>query len=111
MKTLQASLAVALTMVASAGFAQAPQTNPSNPPATAHQGQVDHSKMVMSGKKAVDHSKMAASEFAALDKNKDGKLSAAEVPAKSAIKPHFSMLDTNRDGALSKAEHAKHHGK
>lgn len=125
MKTLQTSIVVVLSVVAGAAFAQTPQAKPtSTPAATAQQGQmdhskmdmsgtkpVDHSKMDMSGKKSVDHAKMATSEFAALDKNKDGKLSAAEVPAKSAIKPHFSVLDTNKDGALSKAEHAKHHGK
>ena len=112
MKTLQTSIVVVLSVVAGAAFAQTPQAKPtSTPAATAQQGQMDHSNMDMSGKKSVDHAKMAAGEFTALDKNKDGKLSAAEVPAKSAIKPHFSMLDTNKDGALSKTEHAKHHGK
>jgi uncharacterized protein involved in copper resistance len=124
MKNFQTSLVVALSVMTGAVSAQAPQAKPSNPAATAQQGQMDHSKMGMagnkpmdhskmdmSGKKPVDHAKMAANEFAALDKNKDGKLSAAEVPAKSSIKPHFAMLDANKDGTLSKAEHARHHGK
>ena len=112
MNTLQTSLVVLLSAVAGVAFAQTPHAKPSSSTAaTTQQGQVDHSKMDMSGKKSVDHGKMAASEFAALDKNKDGKLSAAEVPASSPIKSHFSMLDANKDGALSKAEHVKHHGK
>lgn len=112
MKTLHISLVLGLSALAGAAFAQTPQKATTSPPAaTTPHGQMDHSKMDMSGKKPVDHAKMAAGEFTALDKNKDGKLSAAEVPAKSSIKPHFSMLDTNKDGTLSKAEHAKHHGK
>ena len=112
MNTLQTSLVVVLSAVAGLAFAQTPQVKPSSSPAaTTQHGQMDHSKMDKSGKKPVDHGKMAASEFAALDKNKDGKLSAAEVPEKSSLKPHFAMLDANKDGTLSKTEHAKHHGK
>jgi Ca2+-binding EF-hand superfamily protein len=119
MKRMHTSLLLLLLLPATAGvaFAQAPQTMSTNPPAsTAQHGQMDHGamghgQMDRSSKKPADHAKMAANEFASLDKNKDGKLSAAEVPAKSALKPHFSMLDANKDGALSKAEHAKHHGK
>lgn len=112
MKKVHIALVVAISAFAGSAFAQAPQKTTSTPPAASTQhGQMDHSKMDMSGKKPADHSKMAASEFAALDKNKDGKLSAAEVRAKSSLKPHFAMLDANKDGTLSKAEHAKHHGK
>lgn len=48
------------------------------------QGQMNHGRMDISGKKPADHQQMANDEFAALDKNKDG--------------------------CLSKAEFAKHHG-
>jgi len=81
-----------------------------DPPKTAdQQDKTDHSKMDMSGKQT-DHKKMAADEFAALDKNKDGKLTKAELPKDSPVRPHFEMLDADKNGSLSSAEFAGHHG-
>lgn len=81
-----------------------------DPPKTAdQQDKTDHSKMDMSGKKT-DHKKMAADELAALDKNKDGKLTKAELPKDSPVRPHFEMLDADKDGSLSSAEFAGYHG-
>ncbi|MEO6227868.1 MAG: hypothetical protein ABIO61_08470 [Thermomonas sp.] len=71
---------------------------------------MDHSKMDMAGMKSADHQKMAAEEFAKLDKNKDGKLSKAEIPAQHPMYAHFDMLDDNKDGSVSKDEFAQHHG-
>ena len=71
---------------------------------------MDHSKMDMSGMKSPEHQKMAAEEFAKLDKNKDGKLSKAEIPAQHPMYAHFDMLDGNKDGSVSKDEFTKHHG-
>ncbi|WP_372363569.1 hypothetical protein ACCQ07_22330 (plasmid) [Xanthomonas sp. NCPPB 3583] len=101
---LKAHLALLpLTLVAGMALAH-------DPPKTADQeDKVDHSKMDMSGKQA-DHKKMAADEFAALDKNKDGKLTKAELPKDSPVRPHFEMLDADKDGSLSSAEFAGHHG-
>ena len=73
-------------------------------------GKMDHGKMDMSGLKSPEHQKMAAEEFAKLDKNKDGKLSKAEIPAQHPMYVHFDMLDSNKDGSVSKDEFAKHHG-
>ncbi len=85
-------------------------------------GKMDHSKMDMqhdkmghgmmdmSGMKSADHQKMAAVEFAKLDKNKDGKLSKAEIPAQHPMYAHFDMLDGNKDGSVSNGEFTKHHG-
>ena len=100
-------LALSLMLAAGTALAAAPQTTTSKPAATQP---MDHSKMDMSGKKPADHQQMANDEFAALDKNKDGKLSAVEIPAKHPMAAHFGMLDTNEDGNLSKAEFAKQHG-
>lgn len=50
----------------------------------------------------------AQKEFRALDKNKDGKLSKAEMPAKHPMAAHFAMMDTDKDGMLSEAEFAGH---
>jgi len=71
---------------------------------------MDHSKMDMSGMKSPDHQTMAAGEFAKLDKNKDGKLSKAEIPAQHPLYAHFDMLDGNKDGSVSKDEFTTHHG-
>ena len=105
----------ALALILTAGSAVAAEPQATTKPATAapKQDQVDHSKM---GHGTVDHSKMSTdhhavpnNEFTTLDKNKDGKLTKAEFPAKHPLVAHFGMLDTNRDGSLSKAEFAKHH--
>ena len=72
-------------------------------------GAMDHSKMDMSGMKSPDHQKMAAGEFAKLDKNKDGKLSKAEIPSQHPLYAHFDMLDGNKDGSVSKDEFTQHH--
>lgn len=69
-----------------------------------------HDSMSKHHGKMMDHHKMAADEFASLDKNRDGKLSKAEIPAGHPLAAHFGMLDANKDGTLSKAEFAKHHG-
>src|SRR5690606_5330565 len=53
---------------------------------------MQHGKMDMSGMKSPEHQKMAAEEFAKLDKNKDGKLSKAEIPAQHPMYAHFDML-------------------
>ncbi len=50
----------------------------------------------------------AQKEFRALDKNKDGKLTKAEMPANHPMAAHFAMMDYNRDGLLSEAEYAGH---
>lgn len=85
-------------------------------------GKMDHSKMAMqhdkmdhgmkhmAGMKSSDHQKMAAEEFAKLDKNKDGKLSKAEIPAQHPLSAHFDMLDGNKNGSISKDEFTLHHG-
>lgn len=104
-----------LSLILTAGSVVAAEPQTTTKPTTAEpkQGQMDHSKM---GHGTMDHSKMPADhhavpsdEFTALDKNKDGKLTKAEFPAKHPLAAHFGMLDTNRDGSLSKAEFAKHH--
>lgn len=41
---------------------------------------------------------MAGDQFASLDKNRDGKVTPAEIPAEHLLAPHFGMLDTNKDG-------------
>ncbi len=71
---------------------------------------MQHDKMDMPAMNSSDHQKMAAEEFAKLDKNKDGKLSKAEIPAQHPLYAHFDMLDGNKDGSVSKDEFAKHHG-
>ena len=43
-----------------------------------------------------------ADPFAALDRNKDGKLTLAEVP--EAARPHFRSVDANGDGLVTKEE-------
>lgn len=91
-----------LTLIAGMALAHDP------PKAAAQQDKVDHSKMDMSGQQT-DHKKMAAAEFATLDKNKDGKLTKAELPKDSPIRPHFDMLDADKDGSLSNAEFAGYH--
>lgn len=91
-----------LTLIAGMALAHDP------PKVTTPQDKVDHSKMDTSGKQT-DHKKMAADEFAALDKNKDGKLTKAELPKDSPIRPHFDMLDADKDGSLSNAEFAGYH--
>lgn len=81
-----------------------------DPPKTAdQQAKTDHSKMDMSGTQT-NHKKMVADEFAALDQNKDGKLTKAELPKDSPVRPHFEMLDADKDGSLSRAEFSGHHG-
>lgn len=50
----------------------------------------------------------AQKEFRRLDKNKDGKLSKAEMPATHPMAAHFAMMDANKDGVLSEAEYAGH---
>ncbi len=97
-----ALIILAVALAAPAAFAHDPNEHDPKKQAQPH----DMSTM---SKGQADHDKMAANEFAALDKNKDGKLSKAEVPAKHAVAPHFAMLDTNKDGSLSRAEFAKHH--
>lgn len=83
---------------------------------------VDHSKMAgmdhgkMTG---MDHGKMAgmgkmsaaqhAVHFAKIDKNRDGFLTAAELP--KDMRPHFAMMDINKDGKLTVAECAAMHKK
>ncbi len=62
---------------------------------------------------AMGHAKPAAEtkaqkEFRALDKNKDGKLSKAELPSDHPMAGHFDMMDTDKDGALSEAEYTVH---
>ena len=77
--------------------------------AAGQQDKTDHSKMDMSGKQT-NHKKVAADEFAALDKNKDGKLTKAELPKDSPVGPHFDMLDVDKNGSLSGAEFSGYHG-
>ena len=50
----------------------------------------------------------AQKEFRALDKDKDGKLSKAEMPAKHPMAAHFAMMDADKDGVLSEAEYTGH---
>lgn len=50
----------------------------------------------------------AQKDFRALDKNKDGKLSKAELPSSHPMAGHFDMMDTDKDGALSEAEYTAH---
>jgi len=111
----QVTSLLALSLVFATGVVVA-----ADPPKTASQPAtpvMDHGKMDMQHEQ-MDHSKMnhgtdhhmANDEFATLDKNKDGKVSKAEIPAKHPLAAHFSMLDANKDGSLSQAEFAKHHG-
>lgn len=72
-------------------------------------GQDPHSK----DHAAMGHAKPAAEtqaqqEFRALDKNKDGKLSKAELPSNHPMASHFEMMDTDKDGVLSEAEYTAH---
>lgn len=96
MKLINTALALALLSYGTLAVAQTakPTTMPAQP--------MDHSKMHM------DHGDSKA-EFAKLDKNKDGKLSKAEIPSDNPLTHHFDMLDANKDGSLSAAEFAKHH--
>lgn len=96
---------------------------PASNPLSAHFGMLDTNKDgFLSRPEFAKHHRMHApgqtgtapgrhptsnNEFAALDRNRDGKLTAAELPA--GLAPHFSMLDTNKDGSLSQAEFARHH--
>lgn len=96
-------IAVAAALAAPAAFAHDPKEHDPKTQTQSH----DMSTMPM---EHTDHDKMAATEFAALDKNKDGRLSKAEIPAKHAVAPHFGMLDANKDGNLSPAEYAKAKG-
>jgi len=106
---------VLISLVLAAGTAQAaaPQ-NASKTQPTAGMQAMDHS--VMEGQMDHDQTTHEAApagqgdaEFVALDKNKDGKITKAELPTTHPLAPHFEMLDTNRDGALSPAEFAKRH--
>lgn len=96
MKTIASIFSLSLLLVLGAARAHDEPKTTTKPSATMH-----HSKR--------DHEKMAAEEFVALDKNKDGRLSKAEVPAKNPLAAHFEALDADKDGSLSKAEFAKHH--
>lgn len=115
MKPIVSLLALSLLTTTGTVFAADPPAT--KPAPTDHSqmqhGEMDHSKMdhsKMDHGKPADHQEMAADEFAALDKNKDGKLSKAEVPASSSLAAHFDMLDADRNGSLDQAESAKHHG-
>lgn len=115
MKQTATLLALSLLLVAGDAIAADPPKTTTQPEeamdhSQMQHGQMDHSKMNMSGEKSVDHQKMAADEFAVLDKNKDGKLSKAELAKDSPIRPHFEMLDADKNGSLSSKEFAAHHG-
>ena len=109
-------LTLSLLLATGSALAAGPQATQAKPAAAQP---MDHSKMNMAGMKMdgmdmagmdMDKPKSPDPDFVALDKNKDGKLSKTEFPAKHPLAPHFGMLDTNHDGSLSAAEFAKHQG-
>lgn len=91
MKNLVSLLAASLLLLSMQTFASEPQA---------------HGKHAGHPKQTVESS--AKKEFRALDKNKDGKVSKAEMPVKHPMAAHYSMMDTNKDGVLSEAEFTAH---
>lgn len=111
MKKMQVlTVAIALALTSAAAFAQAQQAAPDQPRPrmnldTNHDGVIDRAEAAKAPK--------LAARFNQLDANKDGKLSADELPqmggkhSRSAMQGgHGRMmaLDTDKDGRISRAE-------
>jgi len=119
MKSLTSLITVSLMLATGTALAHEQVKDPA-PPAAApqtmdhgkmdmQQGQMDRSKMDMSGNKSVDHQKMAAAQFAKLDANKDGSLSKAEFAKHHEMMgmQHGQMDRSKMDAQEGQMDHSK----